>query len=221
MNKNFENLLDATVQSALADEIVGMVAAVVSHTTAPDSAIKALEKSRQDALTPEQHGAASALQAYGVRCAAEVFTPSLEPQASEHAATLRRALESQSAAGLLELLESDPDAGKEFKSRMCFTIAAKCAELIAAEIEREKKGPITILNPDDAQVFAARHAQHQKERTQAATRFLKSLPARYPSFGADLFASIRQQVEQQIAERHKRPDIHLAVAALFDDASGG
>lgn len=218
MNTHFENMPDPTFQSALADEIVSMVAAVVSNAAAPDSAIKALVKSGQESLAPEQRAAAAALQAYGIRCAADVFTPALEPQAMERAAKLRQALESQSAHDALAMLEATPDAGVEFKSRMCLAIATKCAELIAADIEREKNGPITILNENDAKVFAAQHAQHQKERAHAATAFLSSLPSRFPPFGVDLFVSIRRDVQRQIEENHKRPDIHAAVAALFDDA---
>ncbi|HYD95211.1 MAG TPA: hypothetical protein VEC01_07790 [Noviherbaspirillum sp.] len=218
MNTNFENTLDPTFQAALADEIVSMVAAVVSNASAPDSAARALVKSRQDSLAPEQRAAAAALQAYGIRCAAEVFTPALEPEAVERAARLRQALEAQSANEALALLDAKPDAGMEFKSRMCIAIATKCAELVAAEIERAKNGPVTILNEDDAKVFEARHAQHQEQRAQAATAFLSSLPVRFPSFGVDLFISVRREVQRHIEENHKRPDIHAAVAALFDDA---
>lgn len=218
MESNFEKMLEPRSQSALADEIVSMVAAVASNASAPDSAIRALEKSRQESLAPEQRAAAAALQAYGARCAADVFTSALEPQAGERAAALRHALESDSGGDALALLESQPEAGAEFKSRMSRAIAAKCAELVAAEIERIKKGPVTILNEDDAKVFEARHAEHQRQQTQAAITFLSSLPARFPSFGADLFKSIRRDVQRQIEEVHQRPAIHAAVAALFDNA---
>ncbi|WP_052452317.1 hypothetical protein [Noviherbaspirillum autotrophicum] len=218
MKASFENTLDPTFQSALADEIVSMVAAVVSNASAPDSAIRALVKSRQDSLAPEQRAAAAALQAYGIRCAADVFTPALEPEAIERAAKLRQALESQSADDALAALESNPEAGMEFKSRMSRAIASKCAELAAAEIERAKSGPVTILNEADAKVFETQHAQHQKQRSQATTTFLSSLPVRFPSFGVDLFNAIRRDVQREIEENHKRPDVHAAVAALFDDA---
>jgi hypothetical protein len=218
MNTHFENTLDPTFQSALADETVSMVSAVVANAAALDSAAKALVKSRQDSLAPEQRAAAAALQAYAIDCAAEVFTPALEPDAIDRAARLRQALELQSSEDLLTLLNSSPDAGAEFKSRMCLAIASKCAGLVAAEIEREKNGPMTILNQDDARVFETLHAQHQKERMHAAITFLSSLPARFPAFGVNLFASIRRDVQRQIEENHERPDIHAAVAALFDDA---
>lgn len=218
MDTNFEKVLEPQFQSALADEIVSMVAAVASNASAPDSAIRALEKSRQESLAPEQRAAAAALQAYGARCAADVFTSALEPQAGERAAELMHALESDSGGDALSILESQPDAGAEFKSRMSRAIAAKCAGLVAAEIERLKKGPVTILNEEDAKVFEARHAEHQKQQTQAAITFLSSLPARFPTFGTALFRSIRRDVQHQIEEEHPRPAIHAAVAALFDDA---
>lgn len=218
MKANFENTLDPKFQLALADEIVSMVAAVVSNASAPDSAVRALVKSRQDSLAPEQRAAAAALQAYGIRCAADVFTPALEPEAIERAAKLRQALESQSADDALAALESNPDAGMEFKARMSLAIASKCAELAAAEIERAKSGSVTILNEADAKVFETQHAQHQKQRAQATTTFLSSLPVRFPSFGADLFNSIRRDVQREIEANHKRPEVHAAVAALFDDA---
>jgi hypothetical protein len=213
-----ESVLAAMPQASLADEIVATLAAVVSNTSAPDSATRALEKSRQDTLSPEQRAAAAALQAYGVQYAAEVFTPGLEPQAVERAEQLRKNLEAASAQGAVALLASQPEIGAEFKSRMCHAIAGKCAELIAAEIERAKKGTFTILNEDDAKAFEARHAEHQNQRARAATDFLGSLPERFPSFGAALFAEIREDVERQVEEKHKRPDIHKAVAGMFDDA---
>lgn len=65
MDRDFARLLDAMPQAPLADEIVAMLAAVVSNTSVPDSATRVLEKSRQDSLAPEQRAAAAALQAYG------------------------------------------------------------------------------------------------------------------------------------------------------------
>lgn len=218
MNTNFEKVLDSTFQSALADEIVSMVAAVVSNTSAPDSAIRALEKRRQDTLAPEQRAAAAALQAYGARNAAMVFTVALEQQAEERANELQRALESVTDDDALALLESTPEAGEEFKARMSLAIATKCAQLIATEIERVKTGPVKILNEDDAKVFEENHARHQRQRTEAAVDFLSNLPVRFPKFGANLFATIRRDVQHLIAENHKRPDIHAAVSTLFDDA---
>lgn len=218
MNTDFERALSAMPQAPLADEIVATLVAVVSNASAPESATRALEKSWQDSLAPEHRAAAAALQAYGVQCAAEVFTPGLDAQAEQRAAQLRQALEAESAGDALALLTSKPDAGAEFKSRMCLAVARKCAELVAAEIDRSKKGPITILNEEDAKVFEARHAEHQQQRTGAATHFLASLPTRFPSFGAALFAEIHDEVERRIEEEYKRPDIHTAVAAMFDDA---
>ena len=218
MNTDFEKALAAMPQSPLADEAVAMLAAVVSNTSAPDSASRALEKGREETLAPEQRAAAAALQAYGVQCAAEVFTQGLEPQAMERAGQLRQALEAESDGHALTLLASKQEIGAEFKSRMCLAVARKCAELVAAEIERAKKGAITILNEDDAKTFEARHAEHQNQRTRAATGFLASLPTRFPSFGARLFVDIRADVEGHIKEKYKRPDIHTAVAAVFDDA---
>lgn len=218
MNRGFESALAAMPQSPLADEIIATLAAVVSDASAPESASKALEKSRQDTLPPEHRAAAAALQAYGVQCAAEVFTPGLDPQAAQRAAHLRQALEAESAEDALALLASTSDAGAEFKSRMCLAVARKCAELIAAKIDRAKNGPITILNEADAKVFETRHAEHQQQRTGAATNFLASLPTRFPSFGAALFVEIRDDVERRIEEDYKRPDIHTAVAAMFDQA---
>ena len=218
MSTSFEKALEPTVQTALADEIVCMVAAVVSNTSAPDSAIRALEKSRQDKLAPEQRAVAAALQAYGVRNAAAVFTVALEPQAGQRADELQRALESATDANVLALLESEPEAGEKFKAQMSLAIATKCAQLIAAEIERGKRGPMKILNEDDAKRFEENHAVHQRQRTEAAVGFLHDLPVRFPGFGAQLFNAIRQDVLKVIKENYKRPDIHAAVSALFDDA---
>jgi hypothetical protein len=218
MNTRFEKVLEPTSQSALADEVVSMVAAVVSNTSAPDSAIRALEKSRQDTLAPEQRAAAAALQAYGARNAATVFTVALEPQAEVRANALQKALESVTDNDALTMLESKPEAGEEFKARMSLAIASKCAQLIATEIERVKTGPVQILNEDDARVFEENHARHQRQRTEAAIDFLRELPVRFPTFGAHLFTTIRREVQRQIEENYKRPDIHAAVSSLFDDA---
>lgn len=218
MNTSFEKALEPTFQSALADEIVTMVAAVVSNTSAPDSAIRALEKRRQEALAPEQRAAAAALQAYGARNAATVFTVALEPKAGERANELQRALEAATEDDALTLLESDPEAGAAFKARMNLAIATKCAQLIATEIERVKTGPVKILNEDDAKLFEENHAQHQRQRTEAAIDFLRDLPVRYPTSGAHLFNTIRRDVQTLIDENYKRPDIHAAVSTLFDDA---
>jgi hypothetical protein len=218
MNTNFDQVLAPDFQSALADEIVATVAAVVSNTSAPDSAVRALQKSRQESLSVEQRAAAAALQAYGARCASDVFTASLEAQAGERAAELQQALEADSEGDALASLESTPETGTGFKSRMSFAIAAKCAELVAAEIERIKTGPVTILNEEDAKVFTSQHEQHQQQRMDAAISFLSMLPTRFPTFGGELFSTIRHDVQRQIEKNHRRPDIHAAVTKLFDDA---
>lgn len=218
MERDFERALAAMPQVSFADEIVAMLAAVVSNVSAPDSAARALEKSRQASVAHAQRAAAAALQAYGAQCAAEVFTPGLDPQARERAEQLCHALEAESVKDELTLLASKPEIGAEFKSRMCLAVAGKCAELVAAEIERARKGPITILNEDDAKVFAERHAEHHNQRMRAATDFLASIPTRFPSFGAALFGEIRENVERHIEQTYKRPDVHKAVAAMFDDA---
>lgn len=218
MDRNIENVLAAMPQAPLADEIVATLAAVVSNTSAPESATRALERSRQASVAPEQRAAAAALQAYGVQCAAEVFTQGLDHQAMERADQLCRALEAESAQEALTLLTSKPEIGAEFKSRMCLAVAGKCAELVAAEIERARKGPITILNKDDAKVFEEQHAEHQNQRRRAATDFLGSIPTRFPSFGLALFGEIREDIERHIEEKYERPDVHKAVAAMFDDA---
>lgn len=69
-------------QAPFADEIVATFAAVISNASAPDSATRALEKSGQASPPAEHRAATAALQAYGVQCAADVFTPGLEPQAA-------------------------------------------------------------------------------------------------------------------------------------------
>lgn len=218
MNTNFDQVLAPDFQTALADEIVATVAAVVANASAPDSAVRALQKGRQETLSLEQRAAAAALQAYGARCASDVFTASLDAQAGDRASELQQALEADSEEDALASLESMPEAGTGFKSRMSFAIAAKCAELVAAEIERIKKGPVTILNEEDAKIFRSQHEQHQKQQMDAAITFLSTLPTRFPTFGTELFSTIRHDVQRQIEKNHKRPDIHAAVTRLFDDA---
>lgn len=136
----------------------------------------------------------------------------------ERAEQLCHTLEKESSKELLTSLTSKPEIGAEFKSRMCLAVAGKCAELVAAEIERSKKGPITILNEGDAKLFEERHAAHQNQRMRAATDFLGSIPMRFPSFGAALFGKIREDVVHHIKEKYQRPDVHTAVAAIFDEA---
>lgn len=218
MAVNFEQMLDRSRQSALADQVVTMTAAVASDASAPDFAARTLAQSRSETLTPDQRAAAAAMQAYGVRCAAAIFTAALDQSAAQRADALKTVLEHDSPDEELALLESDPGAGAEFKSRMSLAIAAKCADLVAAEIDRQKKGPITILNEEDRQLFEQQHTEHQKQRAEAVTAFLSSLPERYPPFGASLFAAIERDVRQQIEDKYKSPDIHAAVAAIFRQA---
>lgn len=218
MTMNFEQTLDKSRQAALADEIVTMAAAVVSNASTPDFAMRALAQSRRESLTPEQRAAEAALQAYGVRCAGEVLTRELDQTAAERAEELRLELEKECAESDLALLEQDESAAAEFKSRMCQAIAAKCAELVAAEIDRLKKGRLTILNEEDKEVFDRQHQEREAKRKEAITSFLSALPTRYPSFGTRLFGSIRKDVQRDIEEQYKSPDIHAAVAAVFTDA---
>lgn len=215
---NLEPALQSIDQTAVADGIAAALTAVVSDASAPDSALAGLRKARDDAMPPEKRAAVAALEAYGVECAADVLTAGLEPDASERAARLREALEADAEGDALALLRTNADAAEAFKSRLALRIASRCAEMVAAEIERDKQGHFTILDEHDAAVFEAQRQAHRQQRTEAARDFLASLPSRYPSFGAALFADIRGHVERDIAEQHKRPDIHEAVAALFDAA---
>ena len=147
-----------------------------------------------------------------------MFTTGLEPDAWERASRLGQALQNDSTGDTVSSLRSNPDAGAEFKSRLALGIAMKCAEMVAAEIDRAKNGHFTILNEEDAAIFKARQEEHRKQRANAVEEFLASLPSRYPSFGATLFASIRRDVQQHLDEQHKRPDTSKAVASLFDNA---
>lgn len=219
MNKDLEPILQSIDQDAVADTLASALAAVVSDASAPDSALAGLRKARDESIPPEKRAAVAALQAYGAECAADVLTAGLEHDASERAARLREGLEADSENDSLSLLRTSADAGSAFKSRLSLRIASRCAEMVAAEIERDKQGQFTVLNAEDAEIFASRREAHRKMRIEAARDFLASLPSRYPSFGAPLFASIRRHVEQEVAEQHKRPDIHKAVASLFDDAT--
>lgn len=218
MTVEFEKMLDKDRQSALADEIVTAVAAVVSNTSAPEFAMRPLEQGLLAALSPEQREAAVALQAHGARYAGEVFAAALDPSAAERAAAFRLALEKECPDGALELLDQQPDTAQTFKSRLCRAIAWKCANLAAADIDRLKKGKIAILNEQDQQVFEQQHAEREQKQAQAAQDFLSSLPERYPSFGAALFKDIRQGVQHDMEEKYQRPDIHARVASLFKDA---
>jgi hypothetical protein len=219
MNNNLDSVLQSIDQAAVADALASALTAVVSDASAPDSALAGLRKARNESVPPEKRAAVAALQAYGAECAADVLTAGLEPDASERAARLRKGLEVDSGSDALSLLRTSADVGSAFKSRLSLRIASRCAEMIAAEIERDKQGRFTILNEQDAEIFESRREAHRRMRTEAARAFLASLPSRYPSFGAALFASIRRHVEQEVAEQHKRPDIHEAVASLFDAAT--
>lgn len=218
MNTHFDQALQSIDQTAVADDLASFLTAVVSDTTSPDSALAGLHKAREAAGGPEQRAAVAALQAYGVEYAAGVLSAGLERDAGERAARLHEALEADAEGDALAVLRGDDEPGSQFKSRLALKIASRCAEMIAAEIERDKQGHFTILDEKDAAIFESRRAAHREQRIEAAREFLASLPVRYPSFGASLFADIRRHVEQEVAEHHKRPDIHEAVASLFDTA---
>jgi len=218
MNDNLERVLQSIDQAAVADGLASALTAVVSDASAPDSALAGLRTARNESVPPEKRAAVAALQAYGIECAADVLTAGLEPDAGERAGRLREGLEADSEGEVLSLLRTSADAASTFKSRLSMRIASRCAEMVAAEIERDKQGHFTILNEQDAKIFESRREAHRKMRTEAVRDFLASLPNRYPSFGTSLFADIRRHVEREVAEQHKRPDIHEAVALLFDAA---
>jgi hypothetical protein len=218
MDPNLESALQSIDQVAVADALASALTAVVSNASEPDSALAGLRKARNDSIPPEQRAAVAALQAYGVECAAGVLGAGLEQDASERGARLREGLEADAGSDALSLLRENADVGAAFKSRFFLRIALRCAEMIAAEIERDKQGSFTILNEQDAAIFESRREAHRKQRIDAARDFLASIPDRYPSFGAALFSDIRLHVERDVAEQHRRPDIHQAVASLFDDA---
>jgi hypothetical protein len=142
----------------------------------------------------------------------------LDNLAAERASTLRAALEEKCQSDALRAFDKEPEAGIEFKSRMSRSIASKCAELAAAEIDRLKKGKITILDEKDAEAFYQRHAESQEKKTNATVSFLASLPQRYPSLGMQLFNDIQQHVQEEIEEKYRSPDIHTEVASLFKQA---
>ncbi len=218
MTINFDQSLDQDRQSALADEIVTAAAAVVSNAMAPDFAVRSLEQGVSADLSQDQRDAAVALQAHGARCAAEVLTAALDPTAIERADAFRKSLEENCPDGALAILDKQPDTAKAFKSTMCRAIAGKCAELAAADIDRLKKGKISILNEEDQKVFEQQHEERKNKQAAAATGFLSSLPQRYPSYGFALFKDIRGEVKRDMEERYKSPDIHARVEALFKDA---
>jgi hypothetical protein len=218
MDAKLESALQSIDQVAVADALASALTAVVSNASEPDSALAGLRKARNDSVSPEERSAVAALQAYGVESAADVLCAGLEQDASDRAERLREGLEADSGSDALALLRNNADAGAAFKSRLSLRIALRCAEMVAAEIERDKQGRFTILNEQDAAIFESRREAHRKQRVDAARDFLASLPDRYPSFGAALFSDIRRHVERDVAEQHKRPDIHQAVASLFDDA---
>lgn len=218
MTINFDQLLDQDRQSALADEIVTAAAAVVSNAMAPDFAVRSLEQGISADLSQDQRDAAIALQAHGVRCAAEVLAAALDPTATERADAFRTSLEKHCPDGTLAILDKQPEAAAAFKSTMCRAIAGKCSELLAADIDRLKKGKISILNEEDQQVFERQHEERGKKQAEAARSFLSSLPERYPSYGLELFKDIRREVQQDMEEKYKSPDIHARIASLFRDA---
>lgn len=218
MTTDLERLLDKNLQTSLADEIVTTVAAVASNALAPDSAVRALEQGVAHTLSSEQRDAAAALQYHGAACAGEILTAGLDSAAAQRTGELQAALENKCPPKARASLDDTPEAGAQFKSRMCRAIAGKCAELAAAEIDRLKKGKITILNKEDEEVFNQQHKQHQEKQAGAIVTFLAALPQRYPSFGAQLFSDIARQVQSEIGEKYKSPDIHAKVASLFKDA---
>lgn len=218
MTINFEQSLDQNLQSALADEIVTTAAAVVSNAMAPEFAVRSLEQGISGKLSQDQRDAAAALQAYGVRCSGEVFTAALDVTAAERADTLKESLEKNSPDGTLAILDKQPEAAAAFKSRMCRAIAGKCAELVAADIDRLKKGKISILNEEDQQVFEQQHNEREQKQAAVARDFLSSLPERYPSYGVALFKDIREEVQHEMEEKYKSPDIHARIDSLFRDA---
>ena len=220
MTINFDQLLDQGRQSALADEIVTAAAAVVSNAMAPDFAVRSLEQGILADLSQDQRDAAVALQAHGVRCAGEVLTAALDPTAIERADAFRTSLEKNCPDGTLAILDKQPETAAAFKSTMCRAIAGKCAELLAADIDRLKKGKISILNEEDQQVFERQHEERGTKQDEAARFFLSSLPERYPSYGVELFKDIRQKVQHDMEEKYKSPDIHARIATLFRDAQG-
>lgn len=218
MAVNFEQLLDKNHQSQLADEVITVTAAVISNATAPDFAVRTLEQGVSASLTLEQRAAAAALQAYGSKSAAQIFVSALDQSALDRAQALEEALEKNCPANAATLLDNEPNAGAEFKAAMCRAIAGKCAELAAAEIDRLKKGKITILNEHDQQIFDQQHLERQEKQAAAVIAFLSSLPKRYPAFGMALFEEIQQNVQRDIEEKYKSPDIHARVERLFTDA---
>lgn len=218
MDTNLEPALQSVDQVAVADALASALTAVVSDTSEPDSALAGLRKARNDSVPPEKKAAVAALQAYGAECAADVLCAGLEQDASERAAHLREGLEADAGSDVLSLLRKSADAGATFKSRLSLRIALRCAEMAAAKIERDKQGHFTILDKKDAIIFETRREAQRKQRTDAASDFLASLPSRYASYSAALFADIRLRVAREVAEQHKRPDIHAAVASLFDTA---
>ncbi len=215
---DFDHSLDKNLQAALADDIVTTVAAVVSNASAPEFAVRTLAQGILASLSPEQVKAATVMQAYGSKCAGEVFTPGLDNVAAERASTLSAALEEKCQSAALLEFNKQPDVGVEFKSRMSRAIASKCAELAAAEVDRLKKGKITILNEKDAEAFYQQHKKSQEKQAHAAVSFLASLPESYPSFGMQLFTDIQQHVQNEIEEKYKSPDIHTKVASIFQQA---
>jgi hypothetical protein len=219
MDANLEPALQSIDQVAVADALASALTAVVSNASEPDSALAGLRKARNDSVPLEKRSAVAALEAYGVECAAGVLSAGLEQDASDRAARLREGLEAESGSDALSLVRNNADMGSAFKSRLSLRIASRCAEMVAAEIERDKEGRFTILDEQDAAIFASRREAHRRQRIDAARDFLAALPGRYPSFGAALFSDIRWQVERDIAEHYTRPEIHEAVASLFDDAT--
>ena len=219
MNVQLEPTLQSIDQTAVADALASALVAVVSNASAPDSALAGLRTARNASASPEERAAVAALEAYGVECVADVLTAGLERDASDRAVRLREGLEADAGDDdSISLLHTNADVGAAFKFRLSLRVASRCAKMVASEIERDKQGHFTILDEQDAAIFESRREAHRKQRAEVARDFLASIPSRYPSFGATLFADIRRDVEREVAEQHKRPDIHGAVKSLFDTA---
>lgn len=223
MHTDPESLLTPALQSALAEQAVAAAIAVVSGAATTDATLRMLDQQRRESLqAPQQHGAAAALQAWAAEQAAQVFLQSLDPQGAgqtqAESASLRQSLETAGTQEVLEMVRSRPESAPVFLAATCTAIAGKCADLLAAEVERNRTGPLQIHNEEDARVFEERHRQHQQQRTRAAVDFLSGLPERFPQSGARLFREVRRSVQARIEQEHKRPAVHQELAGLFDQA---
>jgi hypothetical protein len=92
---------------------------------------------------------------------------------------LREGLEADSGSDALSLLRTSADAGSAFKSRLSLRIASRCAEMIAAEIERDKQSQFTILM-----------RKTQKYSSRDAKRIAECAPRRRATFSRHCRADI-------------------------------